>query len=142
MRHIMVAIDGSSGADRAIDTAIEIVKAVGGTLSIVTISGNLSADEIKRLVRVDRDIGDVLESLCVEILKSAEDRARHNGISDVKIRTGWGDPAEAIINLVKSEAVDMVVLGRRGRGQLMGLLLGSVSQKVVSLAPCIVAVVP
>ena len=36
----------------------------------------------------------------------------------------------------------MLVVGRRGRGRLSGLLLGSVSQKVASLAPCIVIVVP
>jgi nucleotide-binding universal stress UspA family protein len=36
----------------------------------------------------------------------------------------------------------MLVLGRRGRGRLAGLLLGSVSQKLASLAPCSVVIVP
>jgi nucleotide-binding universal stress UspA family protein len=39
-------------------------------------------------------------------------------------------------------SVEMLVVGRRGRRQLAGLLLGSVSQKLVTLAPCIVIVVP
>ena len=37
---------------------------------------------------------------------------------------------------------DMIVVGRRGRGRLLGLLIGSVSQKLVSLAPCKILVVP
>ena len=54
------------------------------------------------------------------------------------------DPAEAIIEAARREHADAIIVGRRGRGrgQLAGLLLGSVSQKVVSLAPCTVIVVP
>jgi nucleotide-binding universal stress UspA family protein len=57
-------------------------------------------------------------------------------------RCEWGDPAEAILDVASREKVDAIVLGRRGKGPLTRLLMGSVSQKVTSLAPCIVVVVP
>jgi nucleotide-binding universal stress UspA family protein len=77
-----------------------------------------------------------------QILRRVQERAQRLGVSTVKTHIAWGDPAEAIIAAVHRETVDAVVVGRRGRGQLAGLLLGSVSQKVVTLAPCIVIVVP
>jgi len=142
MRHIMVATDGSGGGDRAVDVAAELTKAVSGTLSIVTIGGNLSGEELRQLVRAEGSIGDVLESLSAQILTDARKRARALGVSDVQVQTGWGDAAKAIIEAAQHDRADAIVIGRRGRGRLAGLLLGSVSQKVVSLAPCVVIVVP
>lgn len=52
------------------------------------------------------------------------------------------DRAVAIIDLVREGLIDLLVAGRRGRGQLTGLLLGSVSQKLTTLAPCPVMIVP
>jgi nucleotide-binding universal stress UspA family protein len=142
MQHILVATDGSTGADRAVDVAGELAKAVGGQLSIVTIGGNLSDDETRQLARAEGNIGDALEALSAQILMAAKDRARRLGVTTVEVQTGWGDAAEQIIALAKHKNADAIVLGRRGRGRLAGLLLGSVSQKVVSLAPCTVIVVP
>jgi nucleotide-binding universal stress UspA family protein len=76
------------------------------------------------------------------MLKEAEARARRLGLSRIALRTGAGDVAPTVIDIAADNSVEMIVLGRRGRGQLAGLLLGSVSQKLVSLAPCAVAVVP
>lgn len=142
MQHIMVATDGSDGADHAVDVAAELTKASGGDLLILTIGGNLPGDEMRQLAHAERNISDALESLSTRILMDARERARRLGVANIRVQTGWGDAAEAIIEIARHQAVDAIVLGRRGRGRLTGLLLGSVSQKVVSLAPCAVIVVP
>ena len=142
MRHIMVATDGSGGADRAIDLAAELAKAVAGDLLIATVADSQLAEDARQLARIEGNIGDVLEALTARMLKEAEARARRLGLSRIALRTGAGDVAQSLIDIAADNSVEMIVLGRRGRGQLAGLLLGSVSQKLVSLAPCAVAVVP
>lgn len=128
--------------DRAVDIAAELAKTCGGDLSIVTVGGNLSGDEMRELARAEGNIGDALEALSGQILAAATARAQRIGVAQVRLRTGWGDPAQSIIEIAASDHADAIVVGRRGRGRLAGLLLGSVSQKVVSLAPCMVIVVP
>jgi nucleotide-binding universal stress UspA family protein len=142
MRRIMVATDGSSGANRAVDLAAELAKAVAGDLLITTVADSELAEEARQLARAEGSLGDVLEALTTQTLKAAEARARHLGVPRIELRTGSGDVAQSLIDIAAGNSVEMIVLGRRGRGQLAGLLLGSVSQKLVSLAPCAVAVVP
>ena len=142
MRHIMVATDGSEGADRAVDVAAELAKAFGGELLIVTVGGNVSGDELRQLERAEGNIGEALDMLSNQILRAAKTRAERFGIGSIRLRPAWGDPAQSIIETAVREAADALVVGRRGRGRLAGLLLGSVSQKIASLAPCMVVIVP
>lgn len=142
MRHILLATDGSSGADRACDVAAEFAKALGGKLTILTVGGNLSRHEMEELGRAPCDIGDALDVVSDQILRHAEQRARGAGVSNVQRHAGWGDPTEVIIETAQQLHADTIIIGRRGRGRLAGLLLGSVSQKVATLAPCVVIVVP
>jgi nucleotide-binding universal stress UspA family protein len=141
MRHIMVAADGSSGADRAVDMAAEVARALSGDLLIVTVADSLAFEEAQQVARTEGSAGDVLEAMTTRTLKAAEARARHLGVSQIELRVGWGDVTRSLIDIAKGGSVEMIVVGRRGRGQLAGLLLGSVSQKLVSLAPCAVVVV-
>ena len=71
-----------------------------------------------------------------ELLRRAEARAREAGGGTVSTALEVGDPASAIAEYAKANAVDLIVMGRRGLGAIGGLLLGSVSHKVTQLAPC------
>ena len=142
MRNILVATDGSKGGNRAIDAAAKLAKSAGAQLTILTVSGNLSGDEMKNLVRSEGDVGEALELISNQILQQARERARRIGDITIAPQSAWGDPADAIIEAARREQADVIVVGRRGRGRLAGLVLGSVSSKLVSLAPCIVMVVP
>jgi nucleotide-binding universal stress UspA family protein len=142
MRHIMVATDGSSGANRAVDVAAELAVAVAGDLLIATVADSQLGEDARQMAGVEGSFGDVLEALMTRTLKDAEARAHRLGVSRIELRTGSGDVARSLLDIAAGHSVEMIVLGRRGRGQLAGLLLGSVSQKLVSLAPCAVVVVP
>jgi nucleotide-binding universal stress UspA family protein len=142
MRNILVATDGSEGGGRAVDVAAEIARAVGGNLSSITVGDNLSREEIRRLAAAEKDVWEAVDTFSKQILQRATQRAQRLGVSMAKTHIASGDPAAAIIDVVRSDSMDTLVVGRRGHGQLAGLLLGSVSQKLVALAPCIVIVVP
>lgn len=142
MSPIVVATDDSPSANRAIDAAVKIAKATASPLAIVTVGGNITGAELRELAAVGGDLTSRLEAAANEILDRARLRAAGEGASDIRVSTGWGDPTEAIIETVLREKADILVIGRRGRGPLSGLLLGSVSQKLASLAPCKVLVVP
>lgn len=142
MTTIMVATDGSGGAGRAIDVAAELANALACNLLIVTIADRLMGEEVRQLPRGGASAGDLLEALAGQTLRDAETRARKLGVSRIEVRTCWGDVTQSLIDLAAASSSKMIVVGRRGRGQLAGLLLGSVSQKLVNLAPCAVVVVP
>ena len=142
MPRVIAATDGSPGANRAVDAAATLAKATGSDLVILTVGGNISGAELRRLADIQGDLSKALESEASQILDRAQKRVRRRGITAAKLQSAWGDPAQAIIDAVQREKADILVVGRRGRSRLSGLLLGSVSQKLTSLAPCKVMVVP
>lgn len=142
MPRVLVATDGSPGADRAVDTAAKLARSTRADLVILTVGGNVSGAELRRLADIEGDLSKVLKSEAQQILERAQKRVRRHGVKATKLQSAWGDPAQAIMDNVRREKADILVVGRRGHGQLSGLLLGSVSQKLASLAPCAVMVVP
>ena len=70
------------------------------------------------------------------LMEDAKARARQQAVPSVRTVLREGDPAAAILNLAREENADIIVMGRRGLGDLAGLLLGSVSHKVAHLAEC------
>jgi nucleotide-binding universal stress UspA family protein len=75
------------------------------------------------------------------VLDDARREAQAKGATRISAEPSFGDLAEEIITAARDRQADLVVVGSRGHGRLAGLLLGSVAQKVISLAHCPVVVV-
>ncbi len=143
MKVIMAGTDGSEGAERAVSVAADLAKAMDGRLLLVNVSQNgLSQEQLRRISQLHITEGDALEGISDRILAKANALARARGAVKVETISCAGDPAEMLIKVAKDKHADALVVGRRGRGQLEGLLLGSVSQKLASLTPCVAIIVP
>jgi nucleotide-binding universal stress UspA family protein len=87
-------------------------------------------------------MANVALSLARSHVEQARRRAETQGAIAIKTSVIEGDPIEEILAYIAAKGIDAVVVGRRGRSSLARLLLGSVSQKLASLAPCIVIICP
>lgn len=78
----------------------------------------------------------VLAEVGQHILDDACADAKHGGVDAVSAVLMDGDAADLILRCVHERGIDCVVMGSRGLGEIKGLLMGSVSHKVASRAPC------
>jgi nucleotide-binding universal stress UspA family protein len=146
MKRIVVATDGSEYATRAVDAAGELAAKLAARLSIIAVapSPTTLAAELEPYARAEglaNDLPALLANIESPFLEPARQNARTHGIAELSTHTLAGDPAASIIEFARDNAIDLIVVGSRGHGRLGGLLLGSVSQKLATHAPCSVLIV-
>lgn len=145
MNRILVATDGSEGADRAVDYAARRAKADGAELLIVNVMGGYGLpDKVFLAFTNDQNVllKELLASQSAATLTTARDRAREAGVSTIVLESRTGEVAQTIIDIAHEKKADAIVVGKRGAGRVAGVLLGSVSQKLASLSPLPLTVVP
>lgn len=143
MKKILVAVDGSPFAQRALQMACQTAADMKAELTILTVGGLTIEPALDELARIEHATpGDISEQQSQAILAQAKESTVLFGLPKVKTEWTDGDPATAILGLANNLPADLVFVGKRGRGRLEGLLLGSVSQKLVTLATCPITVVP
>jgi len=144
MKRILVATDGSIGGDRAVDYAAQLAKDHGADLLIVNIIGDGLPEKVFRAFTNAQQtwFEELLASLSAELLTRARDRARGAGVATIQLDSRTGAVAQTIIEIAQEKGTDVIIVGKRGAGLVTGLLLGSISQKLVSLSPLPVTVIP
>lgn len=133
MKHIVVAVDGSSGSVRALEEAIKLGQSLAEspTVTALHIDPFVSINEPPFGVDPDERI----EAEGLVLLKSVEEALVASGlVYETAVRKG--DAAREICEFARRESADLIVLGTRGHGLAAELLLGSVSHKVIQHAPC------
>jgi nucleotide-binding universal stress UspA family protein len=146
-RTVLVPIDGSREAQRAAVMATDIAKAYGSKLHFLTVMRPVPInlpEELRHYLEVEHIAGSpeqVVSAAALQMLDAAEKHARKKGVKTVKTSWAIDHPARAIMAYAARNKADLIVIGRRGLGALEGMLMGSVSTKVVSLADCAVLTV-
>jgi nucleotide-binding universal stress UspA family protein len=139
-----ICSDGWIGRRHACVTfAAHLAAAVHLPLSIATVSNPVPSSEWREFARMENmSRGDLIELEAQDVPRNARQRATELNAPTDKLHALVGDAAEELLALIESHKPDVLILGRRGRGRLTGLLLGSVSQKLASLSPVPVTIVP
>jgi nucleotide-binding universal stress UspA family protein len=134
MMKILLPVDGSANAQRAVEHVIKYIPALKETpqLLLLNVQWNVAAGNVKLFIN-QQTIEDYYREQGMAALHVA--RAALDGAGlPYKYHISVGTPAEAIAHYAQEEGVDQIVMGRHGQGAVKTLLLGSVVNKVLLLA--------
>jgi nucleotide-binding universal stress UspA family protein len=136
INNILVATDFGEASDSALDYGRELATRFGAALHVLHV-----VEEIAAAFGVESYSAFVPEMQ--EEIETAARRRLHELTVDSDgsgprtisaIRTG--PPVYAIVDYARQHGIDLIVLGTHGRGALAHLVMGSVAERVVRLAPC------
>ena len=133
MPSIVVGYDGSPQARRALERAADLAN--GNPVTVVAAVPLISTSPQGPVVNLEPDRLAREQALREAGALLAERNAQSQLVE------GFGDAADVIVREAKQQGADLVVVGSRGVHGAERVLLGSVSSKVVTHAPCDVLVV-
>lgn len=141
-RKILIAIDGSEHAWKALEVATELARVHGAGLVVLHVAQRPALPDTLRMIaelehipleeevaryEADLRIGDAL-------VREVIARAKRAGVEVVRGEVAEGHPPTQILEVASREGCDTIPLGSRGLGEARSLLLGSVSHKVAHLS--------
>lgn len=144
-QRILVAVDGSEHADRALAEAVDLARLAHAELTVMTVIPDLSP------WLLGGGWGGYAPPVTMEDV-TRESEEQHTRMLDAALATvpeevaaekvlARGSPASSILDQVGAGNHDLVVMGSRGRGDVKSLLLGSVSHDVLQASPVPVLVI-
>jgi len=135
--HILLPVDGSDHAHRATQYAGELVSLLSGRILLLFCHRPFP-----------KVIGEpYLQSIITQTLEEAQEilSPYRDALDQADIpfeeRILEGPAADTIVKVAAIDRCDLIIMGTRGRNDLQGLLLGSVTHRVLQTAPCPVLVI-
>ena len=139
IRKIMVAYDFSDYSKEALEFAVQLADELKSNLMIVNVINQREVDALRRAemegsgVSVDQFIKDNKKDRINLINEVVEKLSAKHLTVEVKIKIGV--PFCELIQAAKDSGVDLVVMGRKGRSNLSGILFGTTAEKMFRHCP-------
>lgn len=137
MKTIVLALDGSEGSARATPVAASLAQQSGARIVVAHVDERIVAKGDMPSLRADED--QVFKRIESEVEKLAADGIDASIERKVIV---LGGPAREIADVADEVDADVIVVGTRGQSQIAGLLLGSVTTRLLHIAKRPVLAVP
>lgn len=137
-RKILVANDGSEGAQKALQVAIDLAKRFEAELHEISVEEHLPhyAATVGEVVEAKQEAADFFRRVTTE----AEQAALARGMR-LTSHVMPGHEVETVVTFAKDHGFDLLVIGFMGHSKIFGRIWGSTSQNLTKLSPCTVLVV-
>lgn len=139
-QHFLVPIDFSEYADHALAYAIRLAVTLDARLTLLHVMQPLPMAGVDMGVTLPATYLQEVEAEVQRSMEAALARVTAAGLIGECVVL-YGVPFQEIVDTAKARQVDLIIMGTHGRTGLLHVLLGSVAEKVVRLAPCSVLVV-
>src|SRR4249920_3361912 len=136
-RHILIPTDGSKLAEHAVTNGLTLAKSLGAKVSIIVVEEpfdwlSVSETKARQASQEFAKHAEQIKKHATSVLNRAADAAKQAGVAYNTIQVENEQPYQAIIAAAKSKGCDLIVMASHGRSGLSGVLLGSVTNKVLT----------
>jgi len=135
---ILLAYDGSGGANKALEAAIELAQVHQGKIWALAVEENLP--HISATVGEFQEAKDLANEKFRKLLEAARAQAEKAGI-ELRALLRGGHPAQTIVAVAKEGEFDVILVGHSGLSGVWASFLGTTAEKVSRHAPCSVLIV-
>jgi nucleotide-binding universal stress UspA family protein len=139
LNKILVSFDGSEESYKAFDFALEMTKLCIGASPEITVLSVAQPPEPADIVEVDAIIDSATQHY-EDLFKKLRETASKKDL-EIKTEVVVGHPAEQIVKYASEKKSHLIIIGQRGKTKVTRWLLGSVSKRVATYAPCTVTIV-
>ena len=146
IKNILVAIDGSKSADKALDFALDLAQkysakivliSVFEPLSVSMITLGIGLSPVNLATHID-GLMDFRKKILLDAVKKAKNKNSELVVTKILAE---GRPSDKIVETAKEQKCDLIVIGSRGLGGIKEFFLGSVSNRVADHAQCPVLII-
>jgi nucleotide-binding universal stress UspA family protein len=135
-RHILIPTDGSELAEHAVTNGLLLAKSLGAKVTVIIVEEPFSVFDLaepgafQELAKLTEQI----KKHAANVLNRVANAAKQAGVSCDTVQVVDARTHQAIIATAADRGCDLIVMASHGRSGLSALLLGSVTNKVLTYA--------
>jgi nucleotide-binding universal stress UspA family protein len=137
-KRLLCPVDFSPTSESAVRVASALARELGAELTLLHVRNIPGSSIPEGMLEPTGELTHDLSAPADRPLEAWKTAAEGLGVRRVEAVTSVGEPAVEITELARRGAFDAIVIATHARSGLKHAILGSVAEKVVRLAPCVV----